>query len=187
MDNFQLTEQEIRIRELHAEIVRRAAAVEREKAAEAAKRERPKRPRTAKLTPTEQKRYAELIALTGALTLDMRWPQLARSLLPAEWKDIDATPVPDKTRITLRVDADVAKFYRKLGPGYQRVMNDVLRSFMLAKLVEIIGLGEQPLEFAVAQTEEQLERFQREAELVRELEELRKKRVGIGSNLQTGG
>ena len=78
------------------------------------------------------------------------------------------------------MDADVARFYRKRGPGSQRLKNDVLRSFMLAKLVEIIGIGNQPLELAVAQNVEHLERFQREAELVRELEELRKQRVGIG-------
>ena len=179
MDEFELSETEIWVRRLREEVVRRSDEITRKREAEAERKKLPKRRREAKLTKVDRQRYAELIELVGAVTLDMRWPQLASSLLPAEWKDITATPVPEKTRITLRVDADVAKFYRKLGPGYQRVMNDVLRSFMLAKLVEIIGLGEQPLEFAVAQNAEQLERFAREAELVRELEELRKKRVGF--------
>ena len=38
-------------------------------------------------------------------------------------------PVPAKTSISLRVDADVLAWFKGLGPGYQTRMNTVLRAF----------------------------------------------------------
>jgi uncharacterized protein (DUF4415 family) len=38
-----------------------------------------------------------------------------------------------KEHINLRVDADVLRFFKKQGKGYQTRMNAVLRSYMLAK------------------------------------------------------
>ena len=38
-------------------------------------------------------------------------------------------PVPQKTSISLRVDADVLKWFKGKGPGYQTRMNAVLRAF----------------------------------------------------------
>jgi len=145
MDEYERSEAEMRYRAFKAKIDRIAEEAQRKREEMAAKAQMPKQPRKAKLTKAERERYGELILSVSSLMLDMRWPQIASSYLPAEWADIDATPVPEKTRITLRVDVDVAKFYRKLGPGYQSRMNEVLRSFMLARLVEIIGLGPQPL------------------------------------------
>jgi uncharacterized protein (DUF4415 family) len=40
----------------------------------------------------------------------------------------------NKTPITLRVDADVARFFRAQGKGYQRLMNTVLRAYMEASI-----------------------------------------------------
>ena len=38
-------------------------------------------------------------------------------------------PLPPKTSISLRVDADVLKWFKRKGPGYQTRMNAVLRAF----------------------------------------------------------
>ena len=38
-------------------------------------------------------------------------------------------PVPAKTSISLRVDADVLEWFKRQGPGYQTRMNTVLRAF----------------------------------------------------------
>jgi uncharacterized protein (DUF4415 family) len=38
-----------------------------------------------------------------------------------------------KRQITLRVDPDVLKFFRRHGKGYQTVMNSVLRRYMEAR------------------------------------------------------
>ena len=38
-------------------------------------------------------------------------------------------PIPPKTSISLRVDADVLAWFKHKGPGYQTKMNAVLRAF----------------------------------------------------------
>ena len=39
-------------------------------------------------------------------------------------------PLPPKTAISLRVDADVLAWFKAAGPGYQTRINAVLRAFM---------------------------------------------------------
>ena len=43
-------------------------------------------------------------------------------------------PVPPKTSIALRVDADVLEWFKAQGPGYQTRMNAVLRAFRDASI-----------------------------------------------------
>ncbi len=38
-------------------------------------------------------------------------------------------PVPPKTLISLRVDADILDWFRQQGPGYQTRINAILRAF----------------------------------------------------------
>jgi hypothetical protein len=54
------------------------------------------------------------------------------------WQDKDRRD-PKRTRVTIRLDADVVKFFKGLGEGYQTRLNRVLRAYMhfrLAKLIE---------------------------------------------------
>jgi len=39
-------------------------------------------------------------------------------------------PVPRKQQLTIRVDADVLAWYKKMGPGYQTRINALLRAYM---------------------------------------------------------
>lgn len=41
-------------------------------------------------------------------------------------------PVPPKAQLTLRVDQDVLKWFRKRGRGYQTKINALLRAYMEA-------------------------------------------------------
>lgn len=54
-----------------------------------------------------------------------------------EFKDIDWSDavlvIPKKQAISIRVDDDVLDFFKKDGPGYQRRMNAVLRSYVEQK------------------------------------------------------
>ena len=51
-------------------------------------------------------------------------------------------PVPPKTSISLRVDADVLEWFKAQGPGYQKRMNMVLRAFSeSSRRFEILGRG----------------------------------------------
>jgi len=56
----------------------------------------------------------------------------------ADFKDVDwsqATLVlPKKTAISIRLDDDVLDYFKTAGPGYQRRINAVLRSYMNAAL-----------------------------------------------------
>jgi len=56
--------------------------------------------------------------------------------LPDAWTGLDhGDPVDHhKTRVTLRVDTEMLKWFRKLGPGYQARMNRVLRIYWTALL-----------------------------------------------------
>ena len=54
------------------------------------------------------------------------------------WENKDRRDA-NRTKLTARFDADVVKFFRSMGEGYQQRMNRVLRAYMhmrLAKLVE---------------------------------------------------
>lgn len=43
-------------------------------------------------------------------------------------------PIPRKSQITLRIDADVLSWFRKHGSGYQTQINSLLKSYMQEKI-----------------------------------------------------
>ena len=86
--------------------------------------------------------YALLGDAMRQLEWDLRHPMFMAQRIPPEWRRIHRTPSDPKTRVTLRVDADVVKFFRSLGRGYQPKMNLVLRGFMHARLAEFVQAPE---------------------------------------------
>ncbi len=58
---------------------------------------------------------------------------------PKYWSKIeDVFPTsPPKTSLTLRLDADMAAWFRGQGRGYQARMNAVLRAYMLARKTKL--------------------------------------------------
>ena len=72
--------------------------------------------------------------------------KLQQSLVPPEWSRIEAeVPVrPPRTKVTIDLDEDVAKWFRRMGHGYQRRVNAVLRTYMLALISkEILSEGDR--------------------------------------------
>ena len=70
--------------------------------------------------------------------LDFMWD---RKGCPREWHEIwEEKDRRDskRTRCTVAFDADVVKFFKAMGPGYQHRMNRVLRAFMHFRLAKII-------------------------------------------------
>ena len=59
---------------------------------------------------------------------------------PPGWfaEDLRSNGPPGKERMTLRIDKDVAKFFRATGMGFQVKMNDVLRAFMMAAQLRVL-------------------------------------------------
>lgn len=107
--------------------------------------------------------------------LDTMKPALARGQFPSEWEEIRTVPRPGRERITLRVDADVADFFRSLGRGHQRVMNDVLRTFMLARVSELLP---EPMDLVEDTSDADLAQQTHETLLRQAYMEARKVRLG---------
>lgn len=54
--------------------------------------------------------------------------------IPEDWHEIARRPPePKLEKVTLRLEADVLKFFRQMGPGYGARIADVLRSYMYAR------------------------------------------------------
>jgi uncharacterized protein (DUF4415 family) len=90
---------------------------------------------TRKRTPAQKRAYSELDQLQIEMQRALLYQHAERVLsLPGGWSALEATsPVrPRKTSLTLRLDADMVKWFRALGHGYQARMNAVLRTYMLA-------------------------------------------------------
>ncbi|QUJ75496.1 BrnA antitoxin family protein [Sulfitobacter albidus] len=70
---------------------------------------------------------------------DLHQTLLDEKRIPDDWHKIARGRMPQKkTRITLRVEEDVVKFFRRMGPGYQQRMNDVLAAWMQGRLAALI-------------------------------------------------
>lgn len=74
---------------------------------------------------------------------DMNWRRRRREAWPKAWGPIeDVFPTsPPNTSLTLRLDADMAAWFRAQGRGYQTRMNAVLRAYMLAKKTKLDCAG----------------------------------------------
>ncbi len=87
-----------------------------------------------KRTKREERSYSEMLEEIEELEKWNRDSKLKRAVIPPDWHKV-ARHVPvrsRKTRITAAFDADLVKWFRSLGHGYQARMNAVLRAYMLA-------------------------------------------------------
>ena len=81
--------------------------------------------------------------MVDTLTEEMTFFQMSGrfiDLVPKGWDDVphDNPPRPKKTKITIRLDEEVVKWFRHVGIGYQKRMNDVLRCYMDAVISKYI-------------------------------------------------
>lgn len=85
-------------------------------------------------TPTVAQNEAAEEAQLLELRLEMEMRALHRKelLIPPGWRDEAKRPrSPERRKVTLRLDADVLKWFRAQGPDYTNRINRVLRYFML--------------------------------------------------------
>ena len=87
----------------------------------------------------QKDRHAEMMLELERLQQDLSCTWLDQSL-PKDWNGMDADYQirPETTRVTLRLDADMVRWFRKLGPGYQERINRVLRVYYCALLGGVI-------------------------------------------------
>ena len=89
--------------------------------------------------PTPKLHYHNLATTLRDLEADLRWGLDGSARIPAAWSEIALTPVePFKRKLTLRVDEDVARFFKAMGRGYLTQMNRVLRAYMEARLAGVV-------------------------------------------------
>ncbi len=61
--------------------------------------------------------------------------------IPSAWDGIHerrAERAPKREKVTANFDADVVRFFKGLGPGYQWRMNEVLRAYVHGRLAKIV-------------------------------------------------
>jgi uncharacterized protein (DUF4415 family) len=78
--------------------------------------------------------YVAMMIELGDMERWLAQKKLKQKLIPPDWHRIEQdVPVRKrKTKITAAFDADLVKWFRNMGLGYQARMNQVLRSWMLA-------------------------------------------------------
>jgi uncharacterized protein (DUF4415 family) len=92
---------------------------------------------TRRFTKAQRIEYRFLADAMRQLEFDIRHPVLLEPRLPREWHAL--TDVAHRRRmVSMRVDEDVLRFFRSLGPGYQRRMVLVLRAFMHARRAQML-------------------------------------------------
>lgn len=87
----------------------------------------------------QQGHFNHFCDLMAQVEWDLHENILESGRVPAEWHKIARGRVErEKVRLTLRVEADVVKFFRAFGKGYQQRMNDVLAAWMHGRLAAVI-------------------------------------------------
>lgn len=85
--------------------------------------------------PSKSQAHTEMMYELEALQTDLfiNWRDKS---IPDNWKgmDFDDPVERHKTRVTLRLDADMLAWFRKLGPGYQKRLNRILRIYWCSLL-----------------------------------------------------
>ncbi len=90
-------------------------------------------------TPKQRELTAYMMEVMDRLEWDLHNTSELTGRIPAEWHEIAARPAePPGEKVTLRLDCDVVKFFRSMGVGYGGRINDVLRSYMYARLVGLL-------------------------------------------------
>ena len=97
-----------------------------------------------KRTKTEERSYVRMLDDLEEQARDLEVLKRDRDVVPRGWHRLDRkTPAqPRKARTTIRLDADVLGWFRKLGRGHQNRMNAVLRAYMngvISKAIEERG------------------------------------------------
>lgn len=90
-------------------------------------------------TKTQRNHIGYMMDVMEQLEWDMHQPIISRRRIPYAWRDIAGGNFPKpKTKITIRIEGDILKFFRSQGTGYQVRINKVLRAFMEARLAGLL-------------------------------------------------
>lgn len=92
-----------------------------------------------KQTPRQRAQMTYMMDVMRRLEWDLHNTIELTGRIPAEWHEIaTATPRSVKKRVCIALEADVLKFFKSMGEGYGPRINDVLKSYMHARLAGVI-------------------------------------------------
>ena len=92
-----------------------------------------------KMTAKARENFFYMSEAMRRLEWDLHHTIEATNRIPEEWHEIAQRRHPQPTeRVTVRLDRDVLKFFRSMGQGYGPRLNEVLRSYMHARLAGVI-------------------------------------------------
>ncbi|MBN8632960.1 MAG: BrnA antitoxin family protein [Rhodobacterales bacterium] len=92
-----------------------------------------------KQTPRQRAQMTYMMDVMRRLEWDLHNTIELTGRIPEEWHQIaTATPRSARKRVCIALEADVLKFFRSMGEGYGPRINDVLRSYMHARLAGVI-------------------------------------------------
>lgn len=96
-------------------------------------------PDLTKLTPKQTAHYTYMMDVMRRLEWDLHHRIEETGRIPAEWHEIaQSRPTAPKVKVNMWLEADVVKFFRSMGPGYGPRINDVLKSYVHARLAGVI-------------------------------------------------
>jgi len=93
-----------------------------------------------KRTKDEEFNLGEMIDVLEEQRAELELRCRSYELIPPGWRSVarDTPVTPPKTKLTVRLDADMVAWFRALGRGYQPRMNAVLRAYMHAVIAKEI-------------------------------------------------
>lgn len=95
-----------------------------------------------KMTKSQRINWSYAVDAHAMVEWDLHSYVAKEKMLPPAWDEIwqDADRRdPKRCRVTMRMDADVVKFFKTMGEGYQARINWVLRMFMHYRLAGIVA------------------------------------------------
>jgi uncharacterized protein (DUF4415 family) len=96
-------------------------------------------PDLTKQTPRQRAQMTYMMDVMRRLEWDLHNTIELTGRIPEAWHQIaTATPRSAKVKVTLDLERDVVKFFKSMGEGYGPRINDVLRSYMHARLAGVI-------------------------------------------------
>lgn len=96
-------------------------------------------PASAPASAKTRAHFEYMAAVMERLEWDLHNTIALTDRIPDTWHEIaEAPPRSPLEKVTLKLDRDVLRFFRSMGPGYGPRINDVLRSYMHARLAGVI-------------------------------------------------
>lgn len=97
-----------------------------------------------KLTKGQRLNYGYMLDAMQRFEWDKHHAIMIEGRLPPSWETVWESRRPDRTRVTIRLDTDVLKFFRAMNGQYGQKINTVLRIFMHAQLAGFFEGHETP-------------------------------------------